>query len=384
MVLALLLIVYLVLVVMAASFSWYLLLHMPVLDLRMEPTTHPLVSIIVPVRNEATVVGRCADSLLNLDYPKKEVIFVDGGSTDGTMEVLASKAGLTLLEEPPLPAGWIGKNWGCHIGFLASKGELLLFSDGDTVHSREGLKAAVAYMDSSGADLLTLYPRLIRKGFWEKLMLPVIVFLIAIRHRGWMVNRDDKPYFIGVGPFLLVRRRTYEAVGGHEAVKDRIDEDLRLGQRVKSNGFRLRALRGEEAVELRMYEHLPELWEGWVKNIAPGLDYNGGKVAFAIFLALFFFLTPFAILGSGIALALAGRGLFVLAIGLATTTIAVTSLAPLYVERAKDLPYPFLLPLAALIFIAMAATSFYLHRFGEGVTWKGRRYNPSRGTNGGF
>lgn len=374
---SLLLLAYLALVALASLYTWYILWGMPSLDLTKEPADHPLVSIIVPVRNEEPVVGRCVESLLAVEYPNKEILFVDGGSTDATLEILAHYEGrIRVLREPPLPPGWVGKNWACHTAFQQAHGDLLLFSDGDTVHAPRGLGAAVAYMQRVGADLVTLYPRLLREGFWEKLMLPIVGFLIVVRHRGRFVNRDDRHYFIGIGPFLLIKRSVYEAVGGHEAVRDRIDEDLRIGQRVKHAGYRLRALRGEEALELRMYEHFGELWEGWVKNISPGLDYNPGKMAFAVFLAVFFFLGPFVVLAGGIALLALGGSPLALWVGLLTTSMAIFTLWPLYVEGPQDAPFPFLLPLGAVVFVAMAVASWYQHRFGGGVMWKGRRYNP--------
>jgi chlorobactene glucosyltransferase len=382
---AILLTAYVALVILSALLSLYVMGGIPVL--RVGPTEFggfPKVSIVVPVRNEEEVVGRCAESLLAQEYPRKEVIFVDGGSTDGTLEVLKSfGARLKVLEEPPLPKGWVGKNWACHTASMRAEGELLLFSDGDTIHTPWALASAVSLLGSNGLDMVTLYPRLIMGGFWERLMLPLVGYLILLQHRGRLVNRDDRRYFIGIGPFILVRREVYEAVGGHAAVRDRIDEDLRLGQRVKEAGFRLRVLRGDFAVHLRMYEGLGEMWEGWVKNIFPGLDYRLGKVAFAVGLALFYFALPALLLAAGLALwPAAGVNVFLLA-GAATYSLGTAIMAPYFNQDRAHKALALLLPFAAAVFSAMALYSAYRHLSKKGVVWKGRVYRPLHDRPGG-
>ncbi len=374
---ALLLLAYLVILLASAALAAYFLVGFPGLTPRPPPAEAPLISIIVPVRNEEEIVGRCVDSLLAIDYPRREIIVVDGGSEDGTMGILRGYGDrITLVEESPLPRGWIGKNWGCHQGYLKSQGELLLFTDGDTLHSPGGLGAAIAHLQAEGIDLLSLYPKLITIGFWEKLLIPLVGYFILLMHRGRLVNRDDKPYFIGVGPFLLFRRGVYEAVGGHAAVRDRIDEDMRLGERVKRAGYKLRVLRGDWVVQLRMYQNFPELWEGWVKNIAPGLDYSAPKVAFACLLPLFYFALPFLLLIRGLLLVPASGVTLTLEVGAAGYALTYVNFLPYHWGKGRDWRYPLLMPLASWIFVAMAITSLHRHRSGRGVSWKGRQYRP--------
>jgi len=94
----------------------------------------PKVSIVLPVRNQATTIVECMDSLVNIDYPNKEIIVVEGRSSDGTQDLLRKYLGLIrVIEEDPLPHGWVGKNWACHLGYKQITGELLLFTDGDSI-----------------------------------------------------------------------------------------------------------------------------------------------------------------------------------------------------------------------------------------------------------
>ena len=138
-------------------------------------SNNPLVSIIVPARNEVDGIKNCVDRLLGLDYEPKEVIVVDDRSIDGTYEVL-KRYGDTIspIAAPPLPKDWIGKNWACHLGYQNSHGELLLFTDADTKHDSQLLIRAVSYLLSEKVDLLSLTPCLEVESFWEKALVPPI------------------------------------------------------------------------------------------------------------------------------------------------------------------------------------------------------------------
>src|SRR5438093_11733499 len=136
------------LIFLFAGYEYRTLMHFPTLPNRTRTSsTFPRVSIILPVRNQARTVSDCVSSLVGLEYPNKEIIVVDGGSTDGTRELVQKFAHeLTLVDEEPLPVGWVGKNWACHLGYKKSRGELLLFTDGDSVHAIDSLAGSLTYL----------------------------------------------------------------------------------------------------------------------------------------------------------------------------------------------------------------------------------------------
>ncbi|MFQ5839049.1 MAG: glycosyltransferase, partial [Thermoplasmata archaeon] len=314
----------------------------------------PLVSIILPVRNQGETVAGCIESLLDQDYPRKEIIVVDGGSEDDTGAILRRyETRIRLLEEPSLPEGWIGKNWACHHGFQASKGDLLLFTDGDTVHHRSLLRRAVAYMLKEELDLLTLLPRLRLESFWERVILPLMIFLIGVTNRGAWVNGQDKPWAVGNGQFLLFKREAYEAVGGHRAVRDRVDEDYRLARLVKQRGFRLHMVDARDAMDVRMYPSLREIWYGWVKNVFAGLDFSLRRTMRSTLSLFVAFILPYLLLAAALA-ELAVRGpTLLLPVGAFLSGLLWVRSAMAYAFLSGHARYALFAPLGALIIAAI-------------------------------
>jgi len=124
---------------------------------------YPMVSVLVPARNEALNIAACITSLLEQDYPDFEVIVLNDNSTDETPGILArlskSHPRLQVLHGSPLPEDWHGKNWACRQLDQAATGELILFTDADTRHTPDMLRASVSALLAEGADLVTAFPR---------------------------------------------------------------------------------------------------------------------------------------------------------------------------------------------------------------------------------
>src|SRR5690606_20865796 len=167
-----------------------LLRFRPRLDRHPPPPSdaRPLVSIIVPARNEAENIGTCVATLVNTSYPQREIIVVDDGSTDGTTDIArllaARSAGaIRLVEGEPLPDGWMGKCWACWQGYEVARGELLCFTDADTRHDDDLLGHAVGALTGTGADLVSVLPRQLMESFWERVVLPHIFTMISLRYR---------------------------------------------------------------------------------------------------------------------------------------------------------------------------------------------------------
>ena len=373
-----LLIVQSTLVFLLAGYEYLTLMHFPALpeNSGSNPSS-PLVSIILPVRNQANTVSECVSSLVGLDYPQKEIIVVDGNSTDGTQDILKTFDGkIKLVEEEPLPQGWVGKNWACHTGYKQAMGDLLMFTDGDSIHSRDSLAKTVNYLEITKADLVTLAPAAILRTFWEKLLQPPIFWLIMMFVGGKWVNDDRKPrWALGNGQYMLFRREAYNKVGGHYAVRDRISEDYSLGRLIKANGLRLRMVTASNSLGVRMYSSLPEIWRGWRKNFySVSGNHPLFRATYRLVLLFTFLVLPFMVLGYGVILAP------VMPLNLYFITGAFMAfflwLGLIILDRSIMISplYALLLPFAVLVYIGIGIDSTVRGALGMGFSWKGRVY----------
>lgn len=243
------------------------------------PSRFPRVSILLPVRNEREVVAHCVRSLLAQDYPDYEVLVLDDGSTDGTGALLAgmgkADSRLRVLQGRPLPEGWLGKHWACQQLAEAAAGELLLFTDADTVHHPQALRAGVAAMLAERADLVSgfLHQRVVTWG--ERLTVPTVFWCffsflpLPLAHRVRLPGLS-----LTNGQFMLFRRAAYEAVGGHAAVRDNPVDDIALGRRVKAQGLRWCVVDLGGVVSCRMYRNLREAVDGFSKNLFAAFDFR--------------------------------------------------------------------------------------------------------------
>jgi chlorobactene glucosyltransferase len=251
------------------------------------PQRPPLVSVIIPARNEARNIARCLRAALGATWPAIEVIVVDDHSTDGTGEIARKLADddaarhpgqpprVRVIDAPPLPAGWFGKQWACHTGAAAAQGQILCFTDADTRHGAELLTRSVNAMRIRGAALFTVAGRQEMLTFWEKALQPFVFALMLSRYGGVeAMSRSRTPRNkIANGQFLLLTRAAYTQVGGHEAVRANVAEDLQLAQRLTALGLPVHMVLAEDHLATRMYTSLDEIRRGWRKNIyAAGRD----------------------------------------------------------------------------------------------------------------
>lgn len=237
----------------------------------------PVVSVVVPARNEALNIRACVESLTRSAYPAFEVLVVDDRSDDGTGDLVRSMGRgrarrLKVIDGCALPVGWLGKPWACWQGVEEAEGELILFTDADTVHGADLLDRAVAGLEEDGADLLTLSGRQVMESFWERLVQPQIFFTMLVRFYDveQAAARRRWRSVIANGQFMLFRKDAYGELGGHEAVRGEVVEDLALAQRVVLHGRRLSVRMAESSFATRMYRSLADLVSGWSKNILLG------------------------------------------------------------------------------------------------------------------
>jgi len=233
-----------------------------------QASEQPLVSVIVPARNEEVSLRTCLESLVAQEGITFELIVVDDNSTDRTREIAESFAKARVVDAGPLPPNWTGKNNAMTVGARQAKGKWLLFTDADTVHKPRSLARAVAEGEEYGAALLSYSPDQEVRGFWEKAVMPVIFAELAATYPPKKVNDPASPIAAANGQYLLISREAYDAVGGHAAISGNLLEDVALARLVKTSGRRLRFRYGGDAVRTYMYRGFRQLREGWTKNLA--------------------------------------------------------------------------------------------------------------------
>jgi Glycosyl transferase family 2 len=326
------------------------------------------VSVIVPARNEEASLRACLESLLAQVGIEFEIIVVDDGSTDGTRAIAQSFAGVRVIEPGPLPPGWTGKNNAVTAGAREARGEWLLFTDADTVHKPGSLARALGEAKQHRADLLSYSPEQEVHGFWEKAIMPVIFAELARTYRPSDVSDPRSPAAAANGQYLLITRRSYDSVGGHAAVATSLLEDVALARAVKSSGRKIFFRFGGDAVRTRMYRTLPQLVEGWTKNLTL-LFPHPGRLALR---RLFDFVA--AIIGYAIAIVAWRTG----SAPVALVVPAVTSMFMLFLFRRIRQAH-FSWDATVLAFLGLPLFSYLLLRsklsYKRGkVSWKGRTY----------
>ncbi|HET9604171.1 MAG TPA: glycosyltransferase [Gemmatimonadales bacterium] len=348
----------------------------------------PLVSVIIPARNESRTIATVVSSLLTSAYRNLEVIVVDDRSDDGTAAVVTSLGSRVsrpetrdprLIHGAPLPAGWYGKPWACLQGYRAARGELLLFTDADTRHQPMLLPHAVAALLAGRGELVTVMPHQRCITFWERTVMPQFWALLGFRFHPGAVNRATRVRdVIANGQFIFMRRQDYEAIGTHEAVRHAVAEDLELAQTVHASGRRVWFGFALSLMETRMYHGLGHMIEGWSKNI-----YVGGRqsfpdepvrralVPFALLAAIGFWLVPPLVL---LAMLAGGETRWFLPAVLATT-LSVLFWAVIALNMRIPAWYGLLYPLGAVMALVIVLRSTW--RGGRRIEWKGRTYGAA-------
>jgi glycosyltransferase involved in cell wall biosynthesis len=236
----------------------------------------PEVSIIVPARNEEDNIGACLESLTAQTGVPSEIIVVDDSSSDRTREIVESFAGVRLLRAEPLSgadAGRLdnrrtGKNNALIAGAKEACGKWLLFTDADTVHLPGSLARALNEANKEKADLVSYSPEQQVVTFTERAVMPIIFAELAARYPLHKVRAQDAKTVAANGQYILVRRKAYDATGGHVSVGSEILEDVALAKLFRQAGFRVHFRYGGDAVRTRMYRNWCQLREGWTKNLA--------------------------------------------------------------------------------------------------------------------
>ena len=260
----------------------------------------PKVSIIVPARNEEKSISKCIRSLLSQDYDNYEVIAIDDSSTDETLSIISKLSEndnrLMVVKSPPRPEDWVGKNWACFHGYKKSTGEILLFTDADSVHKSDVLSSAINTMMHDDLDAVTLVPKLLCYDLITKFTLPVLSVFLHSRYSPLRVNNPKNKIGYFFGSFYLISKKNYEKIGTHEEVRQELVEDGALGRRVKEQGMKLRLIRGENFVEATWARDPRSLWHALRRIIIPLRTQKRKSALMATAFIFFVLLEPILVL----------------------------------------------------------------------------------------
>lgn len=360
---------------------------LPAGDLCTRLSDAPLVSILVPARNEQhRVLADCIRSILAQDYGRFEVIAVNDRSTDATgaiLETLAkSDERLRVIEGQELPAGWLGKPNAMQQAFTHARGEWILATDADMIFDPLALRTAMDRTLEEKGDAITLIPHFEASSFWERVMIPTWAWVFLMFTLFYRSGHPKTQGAVGLGGFFLMRRTLLEGIGGYEALKNEVMEDVRLAEMIKRSGARLLTAYAPNLVSTRMYSNFGEMWECSTKNWFSGVKFS---LPFALLCVLSMYLMsvvpPLIALVSAIGIAAGlSSDLWLLLIPAALSWFLQVLLLAIISIRSKVSPaYALTAPLGLGLLYAMLFDSSVRITTGKGVTWKGRRIYESSG-----
>ncbi|MBP3965085.1 glycosyltransferase family 2 protein [Paenibacillus lignilyticus] len=230
----------------------------------------PLLSIIIPARNEADRISPLLRSLQEQHYQSFEVLVVDDHSTDQTAEI-AKSYGAKVLQNKAVESG-SGKSTACWHGAQHAKGQWLLFLDADTSFTNaDSLFKILGFYHRKGArGILSLQPHHTVHKLYENLSAIFNVIVIV----GMNVFTIWGPAFKAAGSFgpcIVCNKKDYFLTGGHHKILSAVMDDLALGQAFMDNNLPVYCMGGRGIIDFRMYpEGLRSLVEGWCKSFAVG------------------------------------------------------------------------------------------------------------------
>jgi hypothetical protein len=233
-------------------------------------------SVLIPARNEESTIANAVHSVLQTEGADFEVIVLDDDSADQTGQIvraLAHEDGrVRLATAPPLPAGWCGKQHACHVLAHLAQHPLLVFMDADVQLEPDALTRMSAFLEQSGAALASGVPRQEMRTFSERLLIPLIHFVLL----GFLpINRmraSRNPVFgTGCGQLFVARREAYHSSGGHSVIRATLHDGLKLARVFRAAGFATDLFDATCIAECRMYSTNAEVWRGFARNAHEGL-----------------------------------------------------------------------------------------------------------------
>jgi hopene-associated glycosyltransferase HpnB len=330
------------------------------------PQEKPHVDIIVPARDEAETIQAAIGSLLAQDYAGEfRVILVDDNSTDNTASLAGEAPNLQIIRLNSKPSGWSGKLWALHEGIAASHSPIVLLTDADIVHQPAHLASLVAKLVESRLDMVSEMVRLNCSSPAERMLVPAFVYFFQMLYPFARVNNPRSAVAAAAGGTVLVRREALARMGGIEAIKEALIDDVALATAVKRSGPIFLG-HSQLAASIRPYAQLSDMWHMISRTAFTQLRYSASLLLLTIAaLSVVWLVPPWA--------ALFGRG-WVFGCGLAACLLAALSYIPTLMRYQRSVLWVFALPPIALFYMAATIASAVNYWRGRGASWKNRAY----------
>jgi glycosyltransferase involved in cell wall biosynthesis len=345
-------------------------------------TNTPKISVILPARNEEKYIAKCLESLLAQDYPNFEIIAINDSSSDKTNDIIHEYAKrhscIVAVSARPKPETWVGKNWACHEGYMKATGDVLLFTDADTMHSPYVMSLALRHIVLDKLDAITAIPKLLCMDIWTKITLPMLSNFLHSRFSPLRVNNPKTKTGYFFGSFYMITRETYETIGTHKVVKHELVEDGALGRMVKEQKFRMKMVRGERFIDAMWSRDFETLWHG-LRRLMISIHSQNKIGATMMTVAVFFLLLePFLLLAYSAPQCILSNDLVSqLLFNINLVAVCIIILANAIQSKLgvfQNPIYALASPLSAAIISVCFISSILSAEKGGSVNWRDRRY----------
>ncbi|MCX6140246.1 MAG: glycosyltransferase family 2 protein [Candidatus Kapabacteria bacterium] len=360
--------------------SIYNLLRFARLPPAMVRATGPSVSILVPARNEERCIEACVRSVCEQSYDKTDVYVLNDGSTDQTAPILdrlrKEFGHLHVINGAPLPEDWVGKSWACHQLSEVAKGEILIFTDADTVHQTDMVSRSLLFIEQNDVAFFSLIPYQELGTMGENIVIPMIHFLyFAYLPNDLILHNRSVSIAAANGQFMCFTRPGYDKVGGHRSVKGSLVEDVFLAKATKRAGLRIALVDGTDVVSCRMYTSASEVTKGFSKNFFPATNYNLPLTVLFLFHLTSAYIIPIPMVVLGMTL---GQPRIIF---MAALQLIMSGIIRLLISFRFAMPWwhVFLQPLTGIWSVIIGINSIRWAFSKRGAQWKGRHY-ATRGT----
>lgn len=342
----------------------------------------PSLTIVVPARNEASMLPQTIPSFCRQEYPDLTVVLIDDHSDDGSDRVIAAlkeqHPNLIAINSAPRPPGWMGKCWAVKQGVDVATTDFLLFTDADVLFHPQAARLAMQVLLAGRLDMLSLFPRPVFGQAIEAIGMAGLVSVLSMLFPvGWANDPNRKTVALAAGGFILLRRNPYERVGGHEALKSHMIEDVNLAKRLKADGASVHCRFTQDLATTRMYEGFSDMWEGLSKNAYAGMEFRPERFWVGLIIGMLVNVLPPVYL-AGSVIWVCGKPSTLAWTCLLLCIVMNLCIVAIHARTIRFLRLPWyhalLMPVSAALYVVISVNSAWQHHFRGGNVWKGRRY----------